>query len=178
MDKLPVFCRCYCCFCCCGCSCRPLPVSSPPCGFYSLLHVPVASMSLPFSLSFSPFLRVCMFLPFTHKVLLKINELQTHDPKQFEELGLPLAIKRLAWETDAKTFVRIVSPHADKYLASEFCPKMVLSSQQVLQLVFAPCVHLMTHLHLLHGAPCCTEYIGLKGSSGYEAWGAVLVSRF
>eukprot|EP00903_Cladosiphon_okamuranus_P008965 g8577.t1 len=64
-------------------------------------------------------------------VLLKINELQTHEPKQFEELGLPLAIKRLAWETDSKTFVRIASPHAEKYLASEFCPKMVVSSQQV-----------------------------------------------
>lgn len=64
-------------------------------------------------------------------MLLKINELQTHDPKQFEELGLPLSIKRLAWETDAKTFVRVASPHAEKYLASEFSPKMVLSSQQV-----------------------------------------------
>lgn len=64
-------------------------------------------------------------------MLLKINELQTHDPKQFEELGLTLAIKRLAWETDTKTFVRIASPHAELYLASEFSPKMVLSAQQV-----------------------------------------------
>lgn len=79
------------------------------------------SLSLPLSLA--------LFLP--QKVLLKINELQTHNPKQFEELGLPLSIKRLAWETDAKTFVRIASPHAQKYLASEFSPKMVLSSQQV-----------------------------------------------
>ncbi|CBJ32764.1 conserved unknown protein [Ectocarpus siliculosus] len=65
------------------------------------------------------------------RVLDKMNELQKLQPEQFEELGLPLAIKHLAWEKDSVLFVRIVSPHADKYLASEFSPKMVLSSQQL-----------------------------------------------
>ncbi|CAN0405426.1 unnamed protein product, partial [Ectocarpus sp. 12 AP-2014] len=65
------------------------------------------------------------------RVLNKMNELQKLQPEQFEELGLPLAIKHLAWEKDSVLFVRIVSPHADKYLASEFSPKMVLSSQQL-----------------------------------------------
>ncbi|CAM9315627.1 unnamed protein product, partial [Hapterophycus canaliculatus] len=65
------------------------------------------------------------------RVLFKIIELQTHDPKQFEELGLPLNIKHLAWEKDAKLFMRVASPHAEKYLASEFAPKMIVASQQV-----------------------------------------------
>ena len=65
------------------------------------------------------------------QVLEKIIELQTHEPSQFEELGLPLAIKRLAWEKDAKLFVRIASPHAGKYISSEYAPKMIAASQQV-----------------------------------------------
>lgn len=65
------------------------------------------------------------------QVLHKISELQTHQPAQFEELGLPLAIKRLAWEKDAKLFVKVVTPHAEKYIASEYAPKMILASQQV-----------------------------------------------
>lgn len=66
-----------------------------------------------------------------YQVLEKIIELQTHEPAQFEELGLPLAIKRLAWEKDAKLFVRIASPHAEKYISSEYAPKMIIASQQV-----------------------------------------------
>lgn len=69
--------------------------------------------------------------PPPHKVLFKIIELQTHDPKQFEELGLPLNIKHLAWEKDAKLFMRVAAPHAENYIASEFVPKMVVASQQV-----------------------------------------------
>ena len=65
------------------------------------------------------------------QVLEKIIELQTHEPSQFEELGLPLAIKRLAWEKDAKLFVRIASPYIDKYISSEYAPKMIAASQQV-----------------------------------------------
>ena len=65
------------------------------------------------------------------QVLEKIVELQRHEPAQFEELGLPLSIKRLAWEKSAKLFVRVVSPAAEKYVSSEFSPKMIAASQQV-----------------------------------------------
>lgn len=92
-------------------------------------------MILPSSLPLSlPPFSLTPFSPLSqprNKVLDKMNELQKLQPEQFEELGLPLAIKHLAWEKDSVLFVRIVSPHADKYLASEFSPKMVLSSQQV-----------------------------------------------
>ncbi|CAB1114460.1 unnamed protein product [Ectocarpus sp. CCAP 1310/34] len=65
------------------------------------------------------------------KIISSLSAVPERVPEQFEELGLPLAIKHLAWEKDSVLFVRIVSPHADKYLASEFSPKMVLSSQQL-----------------------------------------------
>lgn len=64
-------------------------------------------------------------------MLEKIIELQTHQPAQFEELGLPLAIKRLAWEKDAEIFGRITAPPVEKYISSEYAPKMIAASQQV-----------------------------------------------
>lgn len=64
-------------------------------------------------------------------MLDKIIELQTHEPAQFEELGLPLAIKRLAWEKSASLFAGIVTPAAERYIASDYSPKMILASQQV-----------------------------------------------
>lgn len=49
----------------------------------------------------------------------------------FEELGLPLPIKRLAWERDFSLFVKVIIPHAEKYMASEITPRMIVASQQV-----------------------------------------------
>lgn len=65
------------------------------------------------------------------QVLEKIIELQTHEATLFEELGLPMAIKRLAWEKSPSLFVKVVTPHTDMYISSEYAPKMVTASQQV-----------------------------------------------
>lgn len=91
----------------------------------------------------------------------KIIELQTQEPTQFEELGLPIAIKRLAWERSSSLFVKVVSPHAEAYIASEYSPKMIQASQQVGCFCHCFCCCVVVALMLLIVAIVCIMLIAI-----------------
>ncbi|CAM9756546.1 unnamed protein product, partial [Discosporangium mesarthrocarpum] len=65
------------------------------------------------------------------QILGKIVELQDANAAEFENLGLPMGVKRLAWETDRKLFGKVILPHLNSYMKSEYIPKLALGSSQI-----------------------------------------------